>query len=365
MIKPDSTVPPLAAKPALQGFHILRALSMLMVFYCHMPSIPSVRDFVHFPLGTSQAGAIAVSVFFVVSGFAMAYNHSEESFSDWRTWGRMFWRRLAKFYPTAVVVTILSLPLAFVGGFRERVSPISVLANLLLLQAWHLTWNLSGVVWFLSVLLFCYAMFPVILQIIHRLGRTSCLVLLFGIWLGGIVGTVYNSNSSVFFKSFPPYRLYEFVCGVLLGLESVKAQDKQTRGVNWFLFVFGLIWIFGFVALQNWIPRASSIAFYTIWTPGTLSLVESFSGPDLKLNNRILARFVVFLSGISFPFYMFHQVTLRYVHSALYVFHLEGSLVFGAAAVLIVFLLMLIWCPFWNRKLLPFLADRFRCLNPI
>ena len=350
-------------KPVLQGFHLLRALAMLLVFYCHIPSIPAFRTFVLLPFGTSQAGAIAVSLFFVISGFAMAYNHSDESWRGMRDWCRVFWDRLGKFYPTALLVVFLSLPLAFVGGFRERLSSVSVLANLFLLQAWHLCWNLSGVVWFLSVLLFCYAVFPLFVQPFRRLGFYGRLLGPLFFWIVGIVGSLFVPDSDSFFKAFPPFRLYEFVAGMALGMEAVDIRKSQA-GIRSIPLLAGLFWFVCIAFLQKRVPGFSSIAFYTVWTPGSLALVQGLSCAKVKLPSGALGRSIVFLSGISFPFYMFHQVSLRYAHVLLHILGWEHHFVPGLTAVGSVFFLMLVWCPIWNKRFLPRLTSFFHSNNP-
>ena len=356
-----SVIKTASSRPYLHGLSALRVVAMLFVFYCHLPTIPSFRYLYSSFFEPVRVGAIGVSFFFVLSGFSMIYNHSAETMKGGLT---RFLARIAKFYPTALFILVLSIPLGFVGGLRDRMHPVSIVANILLLEAWHDAWNITGVNWFLSALAFFYLMFPFVnTALLSKTGFKFLAILAVVFWVVSLVGTTLNPGRAVFFKTFPAFRIFEFILGMVAGRLYLR-QPLLSRLIGLLYGIVGIVWLFAALFLQRHVAFFGETGVYTIWTPGAMALVFALAHSDIRLDSHI-GLIIRFLSKISFAFFMFHYVALRYAHAALSVFGIEHSFLVGLATGFAVFFLTIVWAKIWTDKIGPLLTKRFKSLVPI
>ena len=147
------------AIPALTGLRFFLAVAIVVYHYGQQmaPRLPvPVRNF----LGS---GFLAVDVFFLLSGFLMAYNYLDQD--GLRGSPGDFWRaRFARIVPVYWIGALLFTPLAISQLWRGDAAAFGaiLLSAALLVQAWipslALLWNSPG--WSLSVEAFFYAVFP-------------------------------------------------------------------------------------------------------------------------------------------------------------------------------------------------------------
>jgi peptidoglycan/LPS O-acetylase OafA/YrhL len=186
-------LPPIR-RPSLDALTGLRFLAAMAVvgfhFYCPPcePGLPS------FGGKLLQAGFTAVSLFFVLSGFILAYNYLGERGGFVGTAWDFCRARFARLYPIYLLSLVVDLPLfiraillAEPAATTSEVARIAV-ATLTMTQAWLPTgrpsWNI--VAWTLSVEAFFYAVFPLIGPWLSRQGSRRLLALAGGIWLLGV-----------------------------------------------------------------------------------------------------------------------------------------------------------------------------------
>ncbi len=115
-----------------------------------------------------------MSLFFVLSGFVLAWSHRDET-SPQRFW----WARIARIAP--LHLTALALAVAVVAPVvPEIVSPSrgSVVANALLISAWRPDWWQAGnpVSWSLVCEAAFYATFPLLTLVLRRVSTTALAV---------------------------------------------------------------------------------------------------------------------------------------------------------------------------------------------
>jgi peptidoglycan/LPS O-acetylase OafA/YrhL len=230
---------------ALTGLRFFAAAHVVLF---HQPILTS-----HLPGPTANifhAGYVSVGLFFVLSGFVLAYNYLGRL--DGQPGAlRTFWSsRFARIYPAYMLALLLALPLSWLAapGSPESATPgtalydltsngpWSYLAVLTLSQSWFpqvaLAWN--GPAWSLSVEMFFYLAFPFLIGPVGRLGARAALAVLVGVWLLGLAFPAFylvaqpdgpvsaNAGSSYSFwlwvlRYNPLLHLPEFVVGVLLG----------------------------------------------------------------------------------------------------------------------------------------------------
>lgn len=181
-------------------------------------------------------GGAAVSFFFVLSGFILAYTYGDES--GMRGTPRRFWRaRFARIYPLYALGFLLDAPrvvsffVSSTGSLGLAVGKLVVaaVAYLALLQSWHPrvtnTWNTPG--WSLSTEAFFYAVFPTLQTRTRRWPLSVVFATVFALWAASILAYVLLGHSRMvdanqpafqtFWRSFPPLHLAEFALGVATG----------------------------------------------------------------------------------------------------------------------------------------------------
>lgn len=180
-------------------------------------------------------GYLGVPLFFVLSGFVLAYSHV--SVPNRR---RFYWARFARVYPMAVVAFLAVLPFAILRTVHfHQHFPLAVFPlNMLLLQAWtpSLEYFVNGPEWTLSVEAFFYLLFPILLPpMVKYLHRRWFWII--GIWalfmvqplvsshphLGAHLGLSSAVNTILYgvanYTDAPPSFLGEFVMGVFAGAQ--------------------------------------------------------------------------------------------------------------------------------------------------
>lgn len=175
------------------------------------------------------AGPIAVSYFFVLSGFIMAVayyaplqTNPTASFNKWKYW----LARLARIYPVYLAALLLMIVASLRGDGGD---PLTVALSLSMLQTWvpgyAMTLNSPG--WSLSVELFFYLCFPLLLLLVRRdklkfLLTVSLLLWVFSqglqIWLHNLASYAPKTLLHEFIYYNPLMHINTFVLGFVVGV---------------------------------------------------------------------------------------------------------------------------------------------------
>lgn len=228
-------------KDQLQSVQILRAIAALAVVAFHFAQSLAI-DFKLIPLDSFTMGSDGVDIFFVISGFIMAYTTARD---DQRSPGDFAWKRLARIVPLYWVLTLavfaigivapsllnsggatweeLGKSLAFIPYERAdgRVQPVLFLG------------------WTLNYEMFFYAVFTVALMLVPK-WRLQAVVGVMAVM--ATIGYAYPGDLGVLGRFYTNGIILEFVWGCLL-----------------------------FVAWNRWPARLRAISW--IWIPGTLLLL--------------------------------------------------------------------------------------------
>jgi peptidoglycan/LPS O-acetylase OafA/YrhL len=236
----DASPPPPRIIAPLTG---LRFVAAMLVVLHHYP-VPGVQ-------GTAatvmQAGYFGVTLFFVLSGFVLAYAHLDTFGRPGGTGVTAFAvARFARIYPVYVLV------LLYVWLRSGASGPI--VSHALLLQAWHAdaahAFALNGPGWSLSVEAFLYACFPLIVVALRRgrvleSGGRMAVVLVaivtmmvaasvfFDVTGRNIAGADPGSAHRWLYRS-PVSRLGDFMLGVLAAAYLLRYRARvQARARAW------------------------------------------------------------------------------------------------------------------------------------
>jgi peptidoglycan/LPS O-acetylase OafA/YrhL len=225
--------------PALTG---LRFIAAFYVVLYHAFQAPPPGDPEHTgPLRAALArafdlfcshGFVAVSFFFTLSGFIVAYNYPADTSFDAATFQRA---RFARIYPVYLLGLLVALPVLIVHTIRDQRwahAGLECALALTLMQAWLPSfWNaVNAPGWSLSVEAFFYALYPRLVGPLTRTAATrggalAALAALYfcalsGAALGTWNGVVTRTDTSLlanFFRYVPPLALPQFAFGVVLG----------------------------------------------------------------------------------------------------------------------------------------------------
>lgn len=177
-------------KPQLQALTGLRFFAALHVVFYHyfIVSMAIPRPLFHF----IHYGYVGVSLFFVLSGFVLAYSYP--ALPSLATKTRFWLARFARIYPMYAVALLASLPTLFYyfphvssSGSLKLGAQIAVEAGLL--HAWT-PWSACGVNcpgWSLSAEAFFYLLFPFIIGSIYALSVRRAIMFTGLLWMLAIM----------------------------------------------------------------------------------------------------------------------------------------------------------------------------------
>jgi peptidoglycan/LPS O-acetylase OafA/YrhL len=207
-----------AVRARLDGLTGLRFFAALAVFAFHANILlvhtrfEGVRDL-------ASPGMVGVSFFFMLSGFVLTWSWRDRPYSGYMR------RRLARIVPATWVASVFALT-----AMATRPAGLEKLPTVLsipLLQSWwpdiHIDRSPLPATWSLSVELFFYLLFPVVLVGARRLPASARKPLLVGLAVAVVLWAALNPTDgttnawAVYYC--PPARMLEFAIGVLLALE--------------------------------------------------------------------------------------------------------------------------------------------------
>jgi peptidoglycan/LPS O-acetylase OafA/YrhL len=328
-----------APLPEVTGMRFFLALWVVLL---HMAAInPAFRGLMGRSPGwvanVMETGASAVGIFFLLSGFVLAYTYDLER--SWRGGLRArFWMaRLARVYPVFVFSLLLALPSLVAGlrksGFDEGSVAGGMGATLLLMQAWIPKWALlwSGPTWSLSAEAFFYLCFPVVGVAVWRVKRMEMQVLLIaGLWVGICVVSYVIAlemvpplltnglrTETVWEKVVlfnPLLRLPEFVAGILVCRVYLQLQERRTgwvrAGRGAVLYLPGMaLWVL-VAAQQRHIPPA--VLHNGLLLPASAAVILGLGLGGGTVWRWLCRPEIVMLGQASYGMYLLHMPLYSY-----------------------------------------------------
>ena len=302
----------------LDNLTSLRFFAALYVFLFHMEirwPLPLPKFFGAF---LSQ-GAVGMTLFFVLSGFILTYNYYDKLLVT--NYFAFLMKRFARIYPIYLLSALVSLPW-FGIQLSLHLKSIAqmlfmVLTNIFLLQAWipalFYLWN-DGLSWSLSVELFCYLLFPLLLFGFKKITARQAFIILIACYiltiLPGMGYTLFTPQPiSPTVYAMPIFRLPEFIVGLIFGIFFLTLKTPKYPGIKLSLVALLTIVYLGrfsqvlppIYVTQNFIvvPAFALIIYY---------LAHSKSKVILGLfNNKVIN----LLGEASFSFYMMQVLPIN------------------------------------------------------
>jgi exopolysaccharide production protein ExoZ len=220
----------------IYNLHLLRALAALAVVYFHITSDAGLDL-------RPNIGAHGVDLFFVISGFIIAYvgSRSPERFLTRRL------IRIVPFYWSATVV-LFAAAVVLPHIFRStRADPVQLLCSLFFIPretAYAGLFPTLVLGWSLNYEMYFYVMFAASLAISKRLAPILCCIAIAAVTLA--IDASGTANSSLLF--YARTLVFEFVYGVGI----FYALEAAERRVAWFKargYIRSLLWCAAFAAV--------------------------------------------------------------------------------------------------------------------
>lgn len=260
-------------------------------------------------------GAIAMTGFFLLSGYSIALSSETKHLNERNEIISFYLKRLISIVPLYYAYALLSvLPKLIVLGTVTDVIKELILfpiESLGIQSAFSSLFSYShnGGSWFISCILFCYLVFPLIKQLTQSISDKSriiaviiaCLVLLYSPFIVHVfkVNSIYDN---------PFFRILEFFIGVLVfQLNNSKTEHKlksfaRKPVVCITISIFLIVGIS--VAVSLGIPR--DFMLYS-WIALPCFILQLFALGNMRIvaleNNSVIK----FLSSISFAFFLSQQ----------------------------------------------------------
>ncbi|MBV8324703.1 acyltransferase [Chryseobacterium sp.] len=276
----------------LNNLQILRGISALLVCCFHFAGY---INFPHLPLGDIlfSKGSIGVNIFFVISGFIMAFTTRKKDFSinTSKEIALFFKRRIIRIVPLYFLLTLAWIILGRSLMTYMHGEGLNRLIHSFLFLPQKNTFPVLYLGWSLNYEMFFYLIFGISLLFFTK--RYLFIIIFFiGTYLSGLL---IPSDSSYLQMVTSPLNLY-FVTGILFALLLNKVAISKKLAV--------LICITGIISflllLFNAIPSGTLI---------TLLIVSLFVFSFLLFDYTFHFkgnRFLVFLGDISYSLYLSH-----------------------------------------------------------
>ena len=320
-----------ALPPRLDALTTLRFVAAAMVVTIHSANVfgPPLDNRAIYALNT------AVSFFFVLSGFVLAYNYPR--LDDPGATRGFLVMRFARIWPMhlfALVVLVAIVPRA--GWLVPGIEPWSAaVLSVLLLQSWFppipgYAVAFNGPTWTISVDVFSYAAFPFL---IARMRESPVRSLVGAILIAFACALAANAlgppshppldqwNWYMLARFFPPARLGEFVLGMAAARFFVARRDRPPRGLAAGTLVelaalaataaalagmHHLPWLAGTLGpgVADWLAQVAS-------APVFAALIVVMSGGNGAVSRVLARRACVHLGDLAYATYLLHLPLLH------------------------------------------------------
>ena len=318
------------ALPALTGLRFVAAVQVVL-FHTRSAAPGLQRSSFLDPFGGGYSG---VSLFFVLSGFILAYNYLTPDGTGVRSVRAFLVARVARIYAVYALGVVIGIPALVAEASRHggvmanaRFLLAVIAANLTLVQAWipDYACRLNCPGWSLSVEAFFYLLFPLLGWWLSRRRAiallaiaVACLAFAYGAAflymsvdpdkLGTLTTASYATWLSVM-KFNPAIRLPEFALGIALGmlyLRAPQAMGKRAATVSLVAFSIACVGLAAHERLPYLLVHNGLLA------PVYCVLIFALAAGQGPLARLLSTRPLKRLGEASFALYLLHVPLIGY-----------------------------------------------------
>lgn len=341
---PGVTNAPIAEKkPELTGLTGIRALAagwvvvehFRLLIYALFPDVEALSPWI-------TSGYLGVEVFFVLSGFIIAYNYADRFATfAWSTYRRFLLARVARIYPvhlvTLAAVLVLVLAASVVGTSLSDdavYTPWGFLANVFVLQGAPGVSAWNDPAWTISLEFAAYICFPLIALLLPLLSRFSAFAAAAAVVVIGtlaMITIVSTSDASPTSPSVSWLRIAtEFTTGCLMYAGWCTLRRLQF-GSGW--DVVAIASLAGTAVVIGVLPDDGASALVTV--PLIAVFVLACAGATGPLGKLLATRFMLWGGRVSYSVYMTHFILLMVLGEVLSPTRFQDHAWFVRAGVLV------------------------------
>lgn len=266
----------------------------------------------YFPMLT--AGPVAVSYFYVLSGFvmALAYYRPGAHF-DLRNYGLA---RFSRIYPVYILSFVLTC--IYYIELMAKIKSDKILANVFLYQAWipHYAQSFNIAAWSLSVEAFFYVIFPLLLFFVMRQPVKKLIWFSLGFWAisqiihSALIIRFMSEGAATWLAYFPLFHLNSFLLGVAGGIWYVVIGSNMTvnQVVNRLFLLLSLGVVFLLLSIRELttsFPTSFSLD-NGLFAPFFLIIILSLALDTTHLTKGLSHPWLVLLGDASYALYILH-----------------------------------------------------------
>lgn len=335
-------------KGLVQNIQGVRGYAILLIFFSHC-------NFGLNEMGinrTTWLGAFGVSLFIILSGYLLLERHSEEKLELFP----YVERKLRRFYPLHILTLIAALPFAIKSLLHfDRIQIVGLLANITLLQSWipnsSVYFSYNAVSWYLSMTLFCMVISPIVLKIWKNNSSNMkiCAMLVLCILFDGVLYMIFGQASVAHWilYIFPVVRSIEYIFG-----GGIWKLRKNFNLPNYAENIIGIVaLVLSFIISYFSVSANDELYAVVAWViPSMLLIIFATSHTELSkivFSNRV----VLFFGNISFEFFLFHQLCIRYIEVINRKIDIQSGFVIVCLNLIVSVLITLLWRTVWDRKI--------------
>ncbi len=309
---------------ALTGLRIVAALWVVLFHFRPMlaDASPDLRDALAPVL---DCGAQGVDLFFILSGFVLAYNYLDRMGRSWSTRAMLhfLWLRLARVWPVYLVTlhvaalwVIFTLHVGHVPSPEAgRLTAISYVRQILLVQLWFQPYfdgsSWDGPAWSISAEWLAYLLFGVLVLVIFRMQRaTRARGLMWLAFAASLPPVALLLSSGQFYTpwSWLPRIVTQFTAGALAcaAMRRLRLTDRARR-IAGYLSALLVVAIVGVLYFLDARPISGVVdgggVVDLLFVPLVMALAVGVGSLPRLLSTRLL----VYGGEISFCLYMVHE----------------------------------------------------------
>lgn len=193
----------------IDSVQILRGVAALCIAFGHLDNYAGIHNI------SKSVSWIGIDLFFVISGFVIAYTALPQNGAPANVKQFMF-KRLVRIYPTYWMVCLLALFAALWTGYRADLSTWNYIASVMLFPQ-RIAEQFIPVAWSLHLEFLFYAIVALILLICPRHFWKAVVVWFLALVVGQFFVTIAPSPTYNWGMYFTSMYQFEFLCGLLVG----------------------------------------------------------------------------------------------------------------------------------------------------
>ncbi len=297
-----------------------RFIFALLVFLHHLifiidKSNSSLLKFYHTYL---EEGYLGVGFFFILSGYILSHVYSSALSDKNFNTIQFYINRIARIYPMHLLTLIIAIPLSlklldssvweWISRFFEN---MFLLQSFIPIRSHYFSFNMVS--WSISNELFFYLLFPFLLKFITKLNNKKIYIFTGFICISILVSmfAIKDAYHHFLFYINPFVRLADFIVGIIIYQLFHNWEVTNTKKSTQ-LEILSVITLSFFYFISFLIPQVLRLSIF-YWLPISFMIIV-FSKSKGKLSSFLSKGIFITLGEISFGFYLYHLLVIRFVN---------------------------------------------------